>query len=293
MNDAHEHDLSAAIVEVIGRIRREQGLTLEDLADMAGLHRTSLGLIERGERGLTIGSASRLAAALDLSLTGLLAMAEAGVADVDATTVARAPRRVPAEASRNGDELRALTGLEPGVIRDAVEYAYDTLDLIDAELVTRGSQPISGLVELANLSSMIGNLVGAGVAESSGGLYKRNRPHAFPDLVPQKLGLPELEIKTALESNYPKGHLAKPGTYLTFRYCLGSADGGYQRGKENRGPTVWVWEIRVGRLEIEDFAISNTAADSGKTAVIKTQSMKSMLVVFQDNRFYPYVRPWG
>ena len=49
-------DPTPAVVEAIARLRREAGLTLEDLADRAGLHRTSLGLIERGERGLTLAA---------------------------------------------------------------------------------------------------------------------------------------------------------------------------------------------------------------------------------------------
>ncbi|WP_245836417.1 hypothetical protein [Paramicrobacterium agarici] len=195
--------------------------------------------------------------------------------------------------SMNSERLLELTGLEAGAIRSAVEYAYDTLDLIDAELIARGSEPISGLVELANLSSMIGNLVGAGVAEASGGLYVRNRPHAFPDLVPQREDLPDLEVKTALETNSPKGHLPKEGVYLTFRYALGGPNSEYTRGKDSRGRTAWVWEVRVGYLGLADFSISNTDGDSGKTAVIKTEAFKTMPVVLFDPRFFPYARAWG
>ena len=287
------HDPTAALIAVIARLRREAGLTLEDLADRAGLHRTSLGLIERGERGLSVESAAKLADALDLSLGALVALAEAGEEGVSPDDTALSPRRLPASVSRNEDQLLELTGLETSAIRAAVEYTYDTLDLIDAELVARGSEPISGLVELANLSSMIGNLVGAGVAEASQGLYERNRPHAFPDLLPQRTDLPDLEVKTALESNSPKGHLPKEGVYLTFRYCLGGTRGEYTRGKEGRGRTAWIWEVRVGRLELHDFSISNTEGDSGKTAVVKTESFKAMPVVLFDPRFFPYARSWG
>lgn len=148
------------------------------------MHRTSLGLVERGERGLTIESAAKISEALNLSLGSLISLAEADEEDVS-------PRRLPASVSRNEDRLLKLTGLKSSAIRSAIEYVYDTLDLIDAELIARGSEPIGGLVELANLSSMIGNLVGAGIAEASSGLYVRNRPHAFPDLVPQRSDLPD------------------------------------------------------------------------------------------------------
>lgn len=238
-------------------------------------------------------TAARLAYALGLNLTSLVAMAEAREEGVTASETPLAPRRLPVSVSRNEAQLTELTGLQGHMIREAVEYVYETLDLIDAELIARGSSPISGLVELANLSSMIGNLVGAGVANASEGMYKRNRPHAFPDLVPQREDLPDLEVKTALETNRPKGHLPKAGVYLTFRYVLGGPNGEYQRGKAGRDRTAWIWEVRAGKLGVEDFDISNTEGDSGKTATVKTESFKAMRVVLFDDRFFPYAREWA
>jgi hypothetical protein len=189
--------------------------------------------------------------------------------------------------------LRDLTGLSGDVIVSAIESTYSTLDLIDDELIERSSPPISGLVELANLSSMIGNLLCAGVAAASAGTYSRNRPHAFPDLVPQFDGLPNLEVKTALESNRPKGHLPKPGTYLTFRYVLADRAGVYRRGKDTRGDTAWVWEVRVGILSKEDFDLSNTPGDSGKTAVINSGAFRRMDRVYYAPELLPYANRMG
>jgi transcriptional regulator with XRE-family HTH domain len=292
-NQLANEDLTSAVVGTIARLRREARLTLEELADRAGLHRTSIGLMERGERGLTIETAAKIAEALDLSLGRLIALTEAESEGASSRETPLSPRRLPETVGRNGDVLGSLTGLTLEAVREAVEYVYDTFDLIDAELNARNSEPISRLVELANLSSMIGNLVGAGLAKASDAQYVRNRPHAFPDLIPQMPDLPDLEIKTALETNSPKGHHPKPGVYLTFRYCLGAPGGGFVKGKENRGPTVWIWEVRVGNLQIEDFSISNTEGDSGKTAVIRTTSLKNMPVVLFDPRFFPYARPWA
>jgi len=46
------------------RKRKVLGLTQEELADKANLHRTYIGAIERGERNITIKSLSLLARAL-------------------------------------------------------------------------------------------------------------------------------------------------------------------------------------------------------------------------------------
>ncbi len=194
------------------------------------------------------------------------------------------------QATAHDDFLAGETGLAVDWIHRGIESAYDTLDTIDEQLTAKGSDPLSGIVELANLSSMLGNLLGAGLAEASDGRYVRNRPHAFPDLVPLDDSLPRIEIKTALETNKPKGHLPKAGFYLTFRYVLGDGDGNFEIGKEHRGDTVWIWEVRAGELGESDFDLSNTPGDSGKTAVVKTESFKNMRRLIYTSEHLPYKR---
>ncbi|WP_257292578.1 helix-turn-helix transcriptional regulator [Endozoicomonas sp. ONNA1] len=52
-------------------IRQEQLLTQEELAHMAGLNRTYIGDIERGEKNITLVSMSRLAKALGIKIRDL------------------------------------------------------------------------------------------------------------------------------------------------------------------------------------------------------------------------------
>ena len=144
------------------------------------------------------------------------------------------------------------------------------------------------MVELANLSSIVGNLLGEGCARNSNGNLIRNIPHTYPDLICPRGENPGIEIKVALESNSPKGHLAKAGYYLTFRYVLSDTDGRYIKGKENRQDTVTIWEVRMGYLNLEDFSISNTDGDSGKTAVIKAAALNNMSLLYFDPSCVPY-----
>jgi transcriptional regulator with XRE-family HTH domain len=44
----------------------------EALAESAGLHRTYVGQVERGEKNISVDSMERLAAALDIELSELL-----------------------------------------------------------------------------------------------------------------------------------------------------------------------------------------------------------------------------
>lgn len=99
-----------------------------------------------------------------------------------------------------------------------------------------------------------------------------------------------IEIKVALEKNTPKGHLAKQGRYLAFRYVLADPHGTFVRGKDKRKSTVWVWEVKLGRLTEADFNFSSTKGDSGKTAVIKSESFKRMNLLYYDSRFDPYAK---
>jgi len=56
--------------------REELGLTQEDLADKAGIHRTYLSDVERGSRNLSLINVERLAVALSLSLSDLFQLVE-------------------------------------------------------------------------------------------------------------------------------------------------------------------------------------------------------------------------
>jgi transcriptional regulator with XRE-family HTH domain len=52
--------------------RQQKGLSQEDLAELANLHRTYVGSVERAERNISIDNIERLASALDMSIPKLL-----------------------------------------------------------------------------------------------------------------------------------------------------------------------------------------------------------------------------
>jgi transcriptional regulator with XRE-family HTH domain len=65
-------DVTQVFAENIKRLRREQGISQEALADKAGLHRTYIGAVERGERNITLLNANRIAEALSVKLSECL-----------------------------------------------------------------------------------------------------------------------------------------------------------------------------------------------------------------------------
>jgi transcriptional regulator with XRE-family HTH domain len=70
------HHISGAFARVLRREREARGLSQEALAHKAGLHRTYVGLIERGLRKPTLEVAHVLAVAMDLRLSELIREAE-------------------------------------------------------------------------------------------------------------------------------------------------------------------------------------------------------------------------
>lgn len=56
----------------VAKIRIKQGLSQEDLADITGLHRTQISLIERGKRSPRLDTIIRIAKALEISLDKLM-----------------------------------------------------------------------------------------------------------------------------------------------------------------------------------------------------------------------------
>ena len=62
--------------EVLKNLRLEAGLSQEQLGSRCGLTRPYLGVIERGEKAITVETASRLAAGLGVRLSAIFARVE-------------------------------------------------------------------------------------------------------------------------------------------------------------------------------------------------------------------------
>ena len=72
-------DLSVTAREALAtnlrRLRTEKGMSQEALADLAGIHRNYLGGIERKERNVGLDNLERIARALDVTVSDLVALA--------------------------------------------------------------------------------------------------------------------------------------------------------------------------------------------------------------------------
>lgn len=75
MGKADSH-LRRVLAHNLRRLRHDRGLSQEQLADAAGLHRTFVGSVERCERNISLDNIAKLAAALGVSASSLLAKEE-------------------------------------------------------------------------------------------------------------------------------------------------------------------------------------------------------------------------
>lgn len=66
----------AKLGAAIRAVRLERGLSQEALADAAGIDRSHMGKIERGERNVSMLNVARVAEALNITIASLMAAAE-------------------------------------------------------------------------------------------------------------------------------------------------------------------------------------------------------------------------
>ncbi len=69
-------ELQVELGRTIRKLRSERGYSQEAFADVVGLHRTYFGGVERGERNVGVRNLARIAQALEIPLSHLLALAE-------------------------------------------------------------------------------------------------------------------------------------------------------------------------------------------------------------------------
>lgn len=69
-------ELAPRIGAVVRQLREASGLSQEELAEQAGLHRTYISLVERGRRNITVDALSQIAEALGVYPSRLISEAE-------------------------------------------------------------------------------------------------------------------------------------------------------------------------------------------------------------------------
>jgi transcriptional regulator with XRE-family HTH domain len=72
-----QEQISIAFGQVVRDLRRQKGLSQEELADLCGLHRNAIGLLERGERAPLVETVFALSRGLGIKTSTIIAKLEA------------------------------------------------------------------------------------------------------------------------------------------------------------------------------------------------------------------------
>ncbi len=142
------------------------GISQEELAGRAGLHRTYICDVERGARNVTLLSIEKLAQALEVSVSTLLAYA-----------------REPRSGGVRATEF---------VAEDLVDILYVEDNLEDVALATEGLKNITNRIQvvgdgLAALNFLFGT-----------GEYAHRKTQSHPQLILLDLGLPKVDGREVL-----------------------------------------------------------------------------------------------
>ncbi len=100
---------SAVIGARVKALREASALSLRDLAERSGVSAPMLSQVERGETSPTLTVAARIASGLDLRLSQLLRLDEAG-----AVTIVRASERGGGGNVKRGHRFEVMTAAQPG-----------------------------------------------------------------------------------------------------------------------------------------------------------------------------------
>ena len=65
-------DVQKRFGKKLREVRQQKGISQEKLAELAGLHRTYVSSVERGERNISLVNIEKLASALNVSLAKLM-----------------------------------------------------------------------------------------------------------------------------------------------------------------------------------------------------------------------------
>lgn len=244
-----------ALGKLIATLRGEIGLSQERLALDAGVDRTRLGEIERGEANPTIDTLDKIAQILKQTLGSLILQAEELGSG---TTRTIAPTANPAYIDRY---VALPKGLSHDQLLTALNRALALLDQI-------GLNPDAGDIQANIYSGAVSNIVTKAIAEASS--FTQNKDTAHPDLFDPSLQPtdPDWGLEMKATNQVGKGgesHNPGQGWFMVVVYKVIDSQ-------------THIVQVEVAQLNYEDWTIHERAPESNRTrtAVTKAAARKRM-----------------
>jgi transcriptional regulator with XRE-family HTH domain len=241
-------DFKQALGRIIATLRARQGLSQEALAYEAGVDRTRIGEIERGEANATIDTLVRIASTLEQTLGSLILQAE----DLAAGTIRR-----PAPTA-NPDYLDRAVPLPTGLTHDQLLTALNRAMAILAQIDLMPGKDIQANI----FSGVVSNIVTKAIAECSA--FVQHTDTAHPDLYNPSLPTTHpdwgLEMKAGNEPGKgAESHNPGHGWFMIVIYAVREAQ-------------THIVQVEAARLEDSDWTIHERAETSKRTRTAITRS---------------------
>jgi transcriptional regulator with XRE-family HTH domain len=235
-----------ALGKLIAKQRERVGWSQERLALEAGIDRTRVGEIERGEANPTIETLHKIATALKQTLASLMLEAEeAGDGRVP-------PQVIPEYFNR---AVRLPQGLTHEQLETALNRSLAILDQI-------GINPEAGDIQGNIYSGAVSNIVTASIAEVSDFIANKNTRH--PDLLNPQLPAdhPDYGLELKATNNPMKGaesHNPGHGWFMIVVYKV--IDG-----------QTHIIRVMVAELVKDDWKIDERNPESNRTRTERTRA---------------------
>ena len=236
-----------ALGQLIYQLRKERKISQEDLAGEAGIDRTRMGEIERGEANPTIGTLNKVAKALGQTLGSLIVEAEEFSSN---TTKKLVPVINPAYID---DSVPLPQGLTHQQLEQALNRALAILNQI-------GLNPKDGDIQWNIYSGAVSNIVTKAIAETSD--FVQNKDTAHPDLFNTQLPANSddwgLEMKATNQiAKGGESHNPGRGWYMIVVYDI----------MDNQPHIV---QVETTYLRKEEWTIHERAEESNRTRTAVT-----------------------
>lgn len=161
---------------LIGRtvraLREQRGLTLEQLARLAGITYQYLSGLENGRENFTVGVLQRLSDALNLPLKSLVALA------YEDAEWQQAPKVDGAFFRR---DVPLPGGLTFAMLEAALNRTQAIFYLINRNMVVEIGRSLQDLIQGNNFSGMVSNVFSDAMNKCT--VFKRNHDQHYPDLI--------------------------------------------------------------------------------------------------------------
>lgn len=263
------------IVTTIGKnlrsFRKRIGISQEQLAELAELHRTYIGAVERGEKNISAKNIEKIAGVLGVEPHLLLKPSESSTSESmrnDAERKACVP--VPIKKACFNRNCILPYGLEVIHVRRAMQEFISFIGFINQQLHAKEMPRLERFLMPANFSSIVGEFMNASIPKYCPTLVKNQYHNGHPDLIPAdefpqnsvQYSKEGVEIKGSRHDRGWQGHNPEAVWLMVFHFDSNTSND----KKKQIGPKPFEFKgVYAAKLEEADWTFSGRSETIRRT----------------------------